>query len=73
MGSEILISKRFETAGTTTPDGLELPGAITLIQAPELHGSFGGEVLVQLVLEELLTIAGIVPGRSSADGLPPRR
>lgn len=65
MCSEILIGKRFESAGTTTSDGLELPGAITLIQAPELHGSFGGEVLVQLVLEELLTIAGIVDADES--------
>ena len=60
MGSKILISKRFQSARPSAADGFELPGSITLIDTSEFYCGFGGEILVELVLQKFLSIGGIV-------------
>ena len=65
MDSKILVGKRFQSAGAATADGFELPGTITLINTAKFHGSFGGEILIQLILKQLLSIGGIVDANES--------
>ena len=60
MLANVFVNEILESAFVAIAHGLELPFAVTLVEAAELHGSFYGEVLVEVVFGDFFVGDGIV-------------